>query len=78
MPTLTTTPGAAFTPAAGDFVVQATGAEAILQRRQTAGAAWAFVGQFVGSVNVSNPVAGVEYRIVAAVAGTTPAVQADQ
>jgi hypothetical protein len=78
MPTLTTALGAVFTPAAGDFVVQATGGEAILERRQTAGAAWAGVGRFMGSVNVSNPIAGVEYRIVTAVANTTPAVQADQ
>lgn len=78
MTTLTTTLGATFTPAAGDFIVQATGAPAVLERRNTAGAAWAGVGRVDGAVIVSNPVAGVDYRVVAMSGNITPTIQVDQ
>lgn len=67
-----------FTPAAGDFIVQSTGAPAILERRNTAGAAWAGVAQISGAAIISNPVAGAQYQFRAVQAGGTPNVQADQ
>ena len=78
MATLTTSLNTAFTPAVGDFVVQATGGVVALERRNTSGAAWAEVGRFTGNAApiVSNPVAGVQYRFVS-IEGS-PTVQADQ
>ena len=78
MATLTTSLDSAFTPAAGDFVVQATGGTVALERRNTSGAAWVEVGRITGNAApiVSNPVAGVQYRFVS-VSGS-PVVQADQ
>lgn len=78
MATLTTALNTAFTPAAGDFIAQATDARAVLQRKNTAGAAWADVGVIDGSVIVSNPIAGAQYQFKALLANTTPTVQADQ
>lgn len=77
MATLTTALNTAFTPAAGDFIVQATGAPAILERRNTSGAAWAGVGTIVGGQIISNPIAGAQYQFRDAGQGT-PVVQADQ
>lgn len=78
MATLTTALSTIFTPAVGDFNAQVTGGVARLERRQTAGAAWALVG--VLETNdckvVSNPIAAAEYRFVR-MAGS-PVVQADQ
>lgn len=78
MATLTTSLNTAFTPAASDFVVQATGGVVALERRNTSGAAWVEVGRFTGDMApiVSNPVAGVQYRFVS-ITGS-PSVQADQ
>ena len=78
MATLTSALDTAFTPAAGDFVVQASGGAALLQRRNTAGAAWVNVGVITANnaFVISNPVASVQYQFTAQVG--TPAVQADQ
>lgn len=80
MATLVSALAAEFTPAAGDFVAQATGGVAQLQRKQTSGAAFARVGEISGAVVVSNPVAGAVYKFVAYDTATygTPTVQADQ
>lgn len=78
MATLTTTLNTAFTPAVGDFTAQVTGGAATLQRRNTAGAAWALVDAIVNrAVIVSNPIAAAEYRFVQ-VGNDTAVVQADQ
>lgn len=66
-----------FTPAAGDFVAQASGGAAQLQRKQTGGAAFVGIGLIHNDgVIVSNPVAGAVYKFVAVIG--TPTVQADQ
>lgn len=70
--------GVAFTPAsASDFIVQVSGGEVILQRRNTSTAS------FVNAVNlanqayiISNPVAGADYMWVK-VSGS-PVCRADQ
>jgi len=79
MATLTTALNTAFTPAAGDFIVQCSAGTAALERRNTAGAAWVSVGIVTGNEApiVSNPVAGAEYRFTN-VGSTTAVVQADQ
>jgi len=76
--------GTAFTPATGVFVVQVTGGQAVLERRNTTGSAWARLQPVLSetsgagaSFNVDNPIAGVDYRFVA-MNGTTPVVRADQ
>lgn len=78
MATLTTALNTAFTPAAGDFVVQATGGTAHLLRRNTSGAAWVLVGALNDTVAaiIANPVAGVQYQFISV--NGTPVVQADQ
>jgi hypothetical protein len=92
MATISTSLNTAFTPGAGDFIVQVTGGAVQLQRRNTSGAAWANVpsplnytmlGTSTASPlndssawTVANPVAGAQYRAVA-VTGT-PVFQADQ
>lgn len=66
-----------FTPAAGDFIVQATAGAAVLMRKNTSGAAFAPVGVIdKAGVIVSNPIANAVYRLVAHTG--TPTVQADQ
>lgn len=80
MATLVSALATSFTPAQGDFIVQVTGGAAVLQRRNTSGAAWAPVETLdSGAYVVSNPVAGAQYQLVAPpgslIAGT---VQADQ
>lgn len=79
MATMTTALNTAFTPAAGDFIVQCSAGTAALERRNTAGAAWVSVGIVTGNDApiVSNPVAGASYRFVQ-VGSTTAVVQADQ
>jgi hypothetical protein len=76
--------GTTFTPAVGTFLVQATGGEAVLERRQTSGSPWARLQPVLDDTcrtgagfNVDNPIAGVDYRFVA-LSGTTPTVRADQ
>ena len=78
MATLATQLDTAFTvPAVGDFVVQVTGGMGVLERKQTAGAAYAECGRIADSaVIVSNPIAGMTYRI--RLAYGSPTVQADQ
>jgi hypothetical protein len=78
MATLASALDTPFTPAAGDFIVQATGGTAILERRNTSGAAWAGVGEIVGAQIISNPVAGAQYQFRAGAGLGTPTVQADQ
>ena len=67
-----------FTPAAGPFIAQVSGGRALLQRRNTAGAAWTNVGEIGADAApmIENPVAGADYRFITA--SGTPVVQADQ
>lgn len=76
MATLTTALDAEFTPAVGDFNVQATGGVATLMRKNTAGAAFGPVGKVDGAHVVENAVAGAVYKFVSFTG--TPVVQADQ
>lgn len=79
MATLTTALNTSFTPAAGDFIAQVTGAPVSLLRRNTSGAAWAFVAELKNqAVIVGNPIAGADYKFVPADGAATAAVQADQ
>lgn len=78
MSTIASAVNTPFTPAIGSFVVQCTGGEARLDRRQTAGAAWTTVVT-VGLANsfiIDNPVADVQYQFFPL--NGTPVVQADQ
>ena len=77
MATLVSALDTEFTPAAGDFIVQATGGQALLQRKNSSGAAFAPVGTIdKAGVIVSNPIAGAVYKLTATIG--TPTVQADQ
>jgi hypothetical protein len=76
MTTLTTALNAEFTPAVGNFNVQCTGGVATLQRKNSAGAAFAPCGAVDGARVVYNDVADAVYRFVDF--SGTPAVQADQ
>lgn len=77
MATLTAVLNTEFTPAAGEFNAQASGGIAVLERKQTSGAAFTEAGRIHNAgVVVSNPVAGSVFRFVAVTAGV--AVQADQ
>lgn len=83
MPTLTSALNTAFTPTKTAFAVQVTGGTCYLERRQTAGAAWAPVlaanGQAVmkvGAYDITNVALGAQYRFVAA--ADNPVVQADE
>lgn len=79
MATLTTAFDTSFTPAAGDFIVQATGAPVALKRRNTAGAAWAWVATINNqAVIVDNPIAGAEFMFAREDLSVLAAVQADQ
>jgi hypothetical protein len=72
-----TTEDAEFTPAAGDFLVQATNGAVDLLRKNASGAAFASVGQIDGqAMIVSNPIAGAVYKWRRA--SGAPAFQADQ
>jgi len=77
MATLASALNTVFTPAVGDFIVQATSGPAYLQRRNTSGAAWATIVTLneTGGI-VSNPIASVDYRFTSH--STTVIVQADQ
>ena len=81
MATLTTTIGAAVTPAVGDFEVQVSGGACVLERNNTGSAAWVPVGQIgggaPGAVIVSNPVASTQWRLTA-INGTSPTISVDQ
>ena len=77
MTTLVSAVNTVFTPAVGDFNVQATGAPTLLQRRNTAGAGWITVGNLNESGGiVSNPIAATDYRFISHNAAAV--VQADQ
>lgn len=65
-----------FTPAAGEFIAQATGGQASLMRKNTSGAGFAAVGIIDTAVVVSNPVGGAVYKFVKHYG--SPVVQADQ
>lgn len=66
-----------FTPAAGDFIVQATGMPVALMRKNTAGAAFVPVTSIDNqALVISNPVAAAVYKFVAS--GRPVTVQADQ
>lgn len=81
MATLVSALNTDFTPAAGDFIVQVTGGNGILMRRDTSGAPMARVGPAIsGAVVVSNPVTGAIFQIQVAPGSTSQAmvVQADQ
>ena len=77
MAALTTANDTEFTPAAGEFIAQATGAAATLLRKNVSGAAFASAGRIEPGMAyvVSNPVAGAVYKF-AADAGAT--VREDQ
>lgn len=78
MAALITTIDSEFTPAAGDFLVQITGAPATLLRKNAAGAAFAPVeGATAGCFVCSNPVAGAVYKFQTPFPGTA-VVRADQ
>jgi hypothetical protein len=78
MTTLVSAVDTEFTPSAGDFVVQCTGGEAMLYRKQTSGAAWVPVGEVnpAQAQAVYNPVGGVIYKFTTLTG--IPVVQADQ
>lgn len=83
MPTLTAALNTTFTPTKTSFAAQVTGGTCYLERRQTAGAAWAPVlatnGQALmktGAYDITNVAAGSQYRFVAATGN--PVVQADE
>lgn len=76
MATLTSALDTDFTPAVGDFNVQATGGVATLMRKNSAPAAFSPVGAVDGAKVVSNPIAGAVYRFVSF--SGSPVVQADQ
>lgn len=66
-----------FTPAVGDFNVQATGGLATLLRKDSAGAAFAPVpGLIAGGMVCSNPIAGAVFRLSSPTSATV--VQVDQ
>lgn len=79
MAALTTALATAFTPAAGDFIVQCAVGVAELQRENATGAGWTSVGIVTGNDApiVSNPVAGARYQFIQ-VGATTAYVRADQ
>jgi len=76
MASLTTALNTDFTPAAGDFIAQATGAKAVLLRKNAGAAAFAVVGTIERDtgVIVANPVAGAVYKFD----GEGATVRADQ
>lgn len=64
MASLTTTPGATFTPAVGTFIVSSIGGESILERRNSSGGTWAEVGRIRrAGVDVEQSVAGAQWRM---------------
>lgn len=78
MATLVSAVNTTFTPAVGTFDVQCTGGDVRLDRRNTAGAAWAIVGNISNGqcFVVDNPVGSVQYQFVTL--SGSPTVQADQ
>lgn len=77
MATLVSALDTEFTPAVGDFNIQATGGVASLLRKNAAGAAFALVHTALqGAFVVSNPIAGAVYKFSAPSSSTV--VQADQ
>lgn len=77
MTTLVSALNTEFTPSVGVFNVQVTGGEAVLERKNTSGAAWATVDILEDcAAECANSVAGAVYRF-RQISGTV-AVQADQ
>lgn len=77
MATIASAVNTAFTPAVGDFRIQVTAGDVVLESRGTAGAPWAPCGPRIsGVLVVDNPVGGVDYRFTSA--SQVTAVQADQ
>ncbi len=78
MATLVSALDTEFTPAVGNFNAQVSGGMALLERKQTADAAWVEVSRVhAAGVVVNNAVAGAVYRFSNGGIGT-PVVQADQ
>ncbi len=72
-----TTENTEFTPAAGDFIIQATGGAISLVRKNSSGAGFASVGEVnAQALIVDNPVAGAVYKWYRN--SGVPVVQADQ
>ena len=65
-----------FTPAVGEFIAQATVADAVLLRKGASAAAFVYAGTILKdtAVNVSNPIAGAVYKFAA---GSGATVRAD-
>lgn len=80
MALLSSTLATDFTPAIGDFIVQADGAPVTLLRRNAAGAALAQCGtiQPGQAVVIANPVSGAVYQVQAIPGTATPTFRADQ
>lgn len=80
MAVLSTTLGATFTPAAGDFIVQCDGGAVYLERQNNVGAPWANAGRIerCAAVIVANPVAGAVYRVTAVDTQSPVTFSADQ
>lgn len=78
MATLVSAVNTTFTPAVGTFNIQCTGGDARLDRRNTAGSAWAIVGNVLNgqSFVVDNPVGNAQYQFVTL--SGSPTVQAEQ
>jgi len=77
MAALTTQDDTEFTPAVGQFIVQATGAAATLLRKNASAAVFASAGRIEpgGAYIVDNPVAGAVYKFAAEFGAS---VRADQ
>lgn len=66
----------AFSPTAGDFIVQVSGGVAILQRRNDSGSAWVDYARLDAGHTVPNPVSTAQYRFRSDASGIV--VRADQ
>lgn len=79
MATLVSALGTDFTPAVGVFIAQATGGIAVLERKNSSGAAFAECGRIHNAaVEVQNSISGAVYRFRQVSEGGTVVVQADQ
>ena len=79
MANLTTSLDTSFTPATGDFTVQAKGTPVQLLRKNNAGAPFASVSMLHNEAKtVSNPVAGAVYQFASVHPTNVATVSADQ